>query len=371
MPDAFFSPASWSAIQQNLGPAVRPTLVALVAALVLTPLSIWVASRMGLVSRPDRERDLHTHAVPYLGGLAVYAAFALSALLFLPVDSLHLALLILCGLTAVIFLWDDARELPAWSKLTLQALIGLVAIVGFGNGFRIDFIGVGHHQVIELGWLAVPVTLFWILGMQNTVNLLDGVDGLAGGVVAIVALILLVAAAGRGHQSHVLILAGALAGACLGFLFFNFHPARVFMGDSGAYSLGLALALISVLGVAKQAVAFALVVPVLALAVPIIDTGLAIVRRRRAGVSIAHADSRHIHHHLLDFGLTQPEICIVFYAATAILGSVGLMTLGHKRILSISIVLMVVALSTLIGERLQKLEWRLGSSVGDPGSDRG
>jgi len=353
----FFSPQSWSSIQQHLGPAARPTLIALAAALLLTPLAALLARRLGFVSKPSRERDIHVRPVPYLGGLAVYLAFSLSVLVFATHDRTHL------GLTALIFLIDDAREMPAWIKLLLQATIALVAMLGFGASFRIDFIGIPGHQVVELGWLALPVTLFWILGMENTVNLLDGVDGLAGGVVAIVALILLVAAAGRSHQPDVLILAGALAGACLGFLVFNFHPASIFMGDSGAYSMGLALALISVLGVAKDAVAFALAVPILALAVPILDTGLAIFRRRRAGLSIAHPDSRHIHHHLLDFGLTQPEICVVFYSATAILGSAGLMVLGHKRILSIAIVLMVVAVSTLLGERLQGVRWRLAASL--------
>ncbi len=195
--------------------------------------------------------------------------------------------------------------------------------------------------------------------MQNTINLLDGVDGLAAGVVAIVAGILAAAAISKGNDENVVILCAALAGACLGFLIFNFHPAKVFMGDSGSSFLGLALGLLSVIGVAKVAVGFALAVPLIALAVPIADTAWAIIRRRRAGLSVAHADTRHIHHQLLDFGLTQPQTCLLFYGATALLGSIGLMLLGHQRIWIVVIVLLLVGLSTVAGERLQDVTRRV------------
>jgi UDP-GlcNAc:undecaprenyl-phosphate GlcNAc-1-phosphate transferase len=131
------------------------------------------------------------------------------------------------------------------------------------------------------------------------------------------------------------------------------------MGDSGSHFLGLALGLLSVIGVAKVAVGFALAVPLIALAVPIADTAWAIIRRRRAGVSIAHADSRHIHHQLLDFGLTQPQTCLVFYGATALLGSLGLMLLGHQRIWVVMVVLVAVGLSTVAGEKLQGVTRRV------------
>jgi UDP-GlcNAc:undecaprenyl-phosphate GlcNAc-1-phosphate transferase len=160
-------------------------------------------------------------------------------------------------------------------------------------------------------------------------------------------------------QREVLILCGIRAATCAGFLVFNFHPARIFMGDSGSQFLGTALALLSILGVAKVTVAAALLVPVLALAIPIVDTGWAIVRRRRNGLSVAHADSEHVHHQLLSFGLTQPETCIVFYGATAILGAVGLAVYGHRRILAAAIVFIVVIISTLLGERLQLWDRRV------------
>jgi UDP-GlcNAc:undecaprenyl-phosphate GlcNAc-1-phosphate transferase len=211
---------------------------------------------------------------------------------------------------------------------------------------------------VNLGWFAVPVSLFWLLGMQNTVNFLDGVDGLAAGVVFIVALTLLIAAAGK-DQIEVVQLAGALAGACAGFLLFNFHPARIFMGDSGSHFLGAALAVISILGVAKVAVAFALAVPILALALPIADTAWAIVRRRRLHMSVASPDLQHLHHRLQAFGLNPRQTCYVFYAATALLGTIGLMFFGHRRIIGAVVVAALVLASTMAADRLQKAGVRI------------
>ena len=238
--------------------------------------------------------------------------------------------------------------------------LALAAVEIFG--MHIDFLSLGVLRIHNLGLLILPITVLWIIGMQNTVNLLDGVDGLAAGVVGIVAVILMIAAAGRlgvPGQREVLVLCGILAATCVGFLVFNFHPARIFMGDSGSQFLGTALALLSILGVAKVTVAAALLVPVLALAIPIADTAWAIVRRRRDGLSVGHADSEHVHHRLLNFGLTQPETCVVFYGATGILGAIGLAVYGHKRILAAAIVFMVVIISTLLGERLQLWNRRL------------
>jgi UDP-GlcNAc:undecaprenyl-phosphate/decaprenyl-phosphate GlcNAc-1-phosphate transferase len=202
------------------------------------------------------------------------------------------------------------------------------------------------------------VSVFWLLGMQNTVNLLDGVDGLAAGVVLIVAVTLVFAAAGT-HQTDVVQLAAGLAGVCGGFLLFNFSPARIFMGDSGSHFLGTALAVISIAGVAKVAVAFALAVPVLALALPIADTAWAIVRRGRIKASVAQPDLKHIHHRLLDFGLDARQTCFVFYSASGLLGAVGLMLFGHKRIVAVVLVAWLVLVSTFLADRLQKSTWRL------------
>jgi UDP-GlcNAc:undecaprenyl-phosphate GlcNAc-1-phosphate transferase len=154
----------------------------------------------------------------------------------------------------------------------------------------------------------------------------------------------------------VVLLCAALIGACVGFLIFNFHPARIFMGDNGSHFLGMALGILSIFGIAKGEVVLALVVPLAALAFPIVDTGLAIVRRRRQGISIGHPDTEHIHHQLLDFGLSQRETCLVLYSATGITAGLGLMAYGHRKIIAVAVVLLVVSVSTLVGERLSEIE---------------
>jgi UDP-GlcNAc:undecaprenyl-phosphate/decaprenyl-phosphate GlcNAc-1-phosphate transferase len=357
-PDDFFSWRFLELVASNLAPGIVPALVALGAGLALTPAAIWVARRTGFLAQPRRDRDIHTKPIPYGGGLAMFGAFAAGCLVAV---QLHpdlgravdvRALLLLCGLTAVIYVIDDRWGIHALVKLALQAAIAVAAVKLFG--FEIQFLLVlpaPFPQVHDLGLLITPITVFWILGMQNTVNLLDGVDGLAAGVVAVTAVVLLVASAGR--QPEIVALAAALAGACVAFLFFNFNPARIFMGDSGAYWLGMALALLSVAGVAKVAIAAAIAVPVLAMGIPIADTALSIVRRRLNGQSFHHADAKHIHHLVLEAGLTQRQTCILFYCASGILGAVGLTVFGHRKILVVVIVLMVVVLSTALGERLR------------------
>jgi UDP-GlcNAc:undecaprenyl-phosphate/decaprenyl-phosphate GlcNAc-1-phosphate transferase len=349
--EQFFSPDFLRQLQANLVPALLPAATALVAAAILTALAIMLAPRLGFISYPHRERDIHDRPTARLGGPALYLAFAVAGFVFLPHDLKHMGLLLLTGLATFVFLIDDRKGLPAWVKLAVQAALAVAAVKVFG--YEIDYLYLPVLHIPNLGLLVLPLTVLWILGMQNTVNLLDGVDGLAAGVVAIVALLLLVAAANRPDPGGVMILGAALAGACVGFLLFNFHPARIFMGDSGSQFLGLALALLSIVGVAKVAVAAALLMPLLALGIPIADTGLSIIRRRRQGLSIAQADSLHIHHRLLNFGLTQPQTCLLFYCATGILGSVGLMFFGHRRIVAVAIVLMIVVLSAGLGERLR------------------
>jgi UDP-GlcNAc:undecaprenyl-phosphate GlcNAc-1-phosphate transferase len=355
---------SWKFLQQaatNLSPALRPALLALAVAALVTPLIMWVAFRIGLLSHPSRARDIHTKPVPYGGGLAMYVAFATACLVFMRDDPRVPGLLILGAATVVVFLFDDRWGIPALIKLAIQGAIAVAAVTLFG--FQIHFLLVFPFlQVHDLGLLILPVTVVWVLGMQNTTNLLDGVDGLAAGVVGVTALVLLIASAGR--QPEVVALAAALAGACAGFLLFNFHPARIFMGDSGAYMLGLLLALLAVQGVAKAAIVTAIAVPVLAMAVPITDTALSIVRRHRNGQAITHGDAKHIHHVLLEAGLTQRQTCLLFYCTSGILGAAGLTAFGHRRILLVAIVLMLVLLSTVLGDKLRTSSRRVPAPLG-------
>jgi UDP-GlcNAc:undecaprenyl-phosphate GlcNAc-1-phosphate transferase len=330
---------------------------------------IRVSRWTGLIAEPGG-RHSHSKPTPLLGGVAMYLGFAAALLIFLPHYKDTRGVLVVSGLATVLLIADDRWHVRATIKLGFQLLVALVAILVFS--FKITYFGLPGNHLVELYWLAAPITLFWLLGMQNTVNFLDGVDGLAAGVVFIVAVTLMLAAAGL-RQVALVQFAAALAGTCAGFLLFNFYPARIFMGDSGAHFLGAALGVISVVGVAKVEVAFALLVPILALGLPIVDTAWAILRRRREGTSVARPDRMHLHHRLQAFGLDQRQTCYAFYAASALLGALGLTLFGHGRILAVVLVISAALASTVAADLLQKTGWRvpapwLGRLLDAPGT---
>lgn len=328
-----------------------PLVVALVSTSIVVIPVRWLAFRLGAVAEPG-ERRIHSQPTARLGGLAMYLGFGLSAALF-STNSKTLGLLLSAAVITTLMVFDDMHGVRAVYKLVFQIAASLLAIVVFQ--IYISSVNLpGDHLVnLALG-ISIPLTLVWFVGLQNTINLIDGVDGLAAGVVAIVAATLLLAAINR-NQTDIVILSGALIGACIGFLFFNWHPARVFMGDSGSNFLGFTLAALSVLSVAKGAVVFALIVPVLALAIPIFDTVWAILRRRMRGQSIAAPDTGHLHHRLLDFGLSPRETALVFYFGTAIFAALGLAIYGHRKVVLGAILLMLLGIVIIMLRRFQRI----------------
>jgi UDP-GlcNAc:undecaprenyl-phosphate/decaprenyl-phosphate GlcNAc-1-phosphate transferase len=344
----FSDPTFWSDFSPaRFGPAVVPFLAALVGTTIAVLPARWLAFRLGAVAQPG-ERRIHSEPTARLGGLAMYLGFGLSAALF-STNPATLGLLLSAAVITTLMVFDDLGGVRPLFKLVFQVAASLLAILVFG--ISIKFIGLPGHLVILSFAVSVPLTLLWFVGLQNTINLIDGVDGLAAGVVAIVAATLLLAAINRG-ESDIVILAGALIGACIGFLFFNWHPARVFMGDSGSNFLGFTLAALSVLSVAKGAIVLALVVP---LAIPILDTAWAIVRRRLRGRSIATPDTEHLHHRLLGFGLSPRETALVFYFGTAIFAAVGLAIYGHKKVLLGAILLMLLGIGIIVVRRFRRI----------------
>ncbi len=280
----------------------------------------------------------------------MYLGFGLAAALF-STEPTTLGLLLSAAIITTLMVFDDIGGVRPLFKLGFQVAASLLAIVGFGISIR--FIGLPGGVITLAPLVSVVLTLLWFVSLQNTINFLDGVDGLAAGVVAIVAATLLLAAINR-NETGIVILAGALIGACIGFLLFNWHPARIFMGDSGSNFLGFTLAALSVLSVAKGTVVLALIVPVAALAIPIVDTAWAIVRRQLRGKSIATPDTEHLHHRLLDFGLSPRETALVFYFGTAIFAAVGLAIYGHKKVLLGAILLMLLGIVIIIVRRFQR-----------------
>lgn len=295
---------------------------------IMIPWVVRLAYRIGKVDAPDA-RKVHTTPIPRLGGVAIFAGFALGLGLLrwlVPGDLFALdgplrgvlaggALMFLVGVL------DDLRPLNAKLKFALQIV---AAGVAYYLGVRIEFVSNPWGGMFFLqGVLPLLITVFWLVGITNTINLIDGLDGLAGGVSLIAAGTIGVIAL-QTNQVVPGVLALALAGATIGFLRYNFNPAKIFMGDGGALFLGFTLAAIAIMGVLKLIVAMAFALPLLILGVPILDTSFAILRRIWHRKPIFSPDRGHLHHRLLDAGLDQRRAVLVIYGICLILGGLAL-----------------------------------------------
>lgn len=298
-------------------------LVALAVALVLTPHIGSVARYLGVVDEPGEKRRIHRRPVPLLGGIALFLALFVPALAFLPLDGPYRGILIGAALATLLGLLDDTRGLPWWAKLGGQ--FGVAAVpVAFGvvlDRFTFPFLGVQELPA----WLAIGVTLLWIVAIMNMVNFVDGMDGLAAGICGIAGATFAVIALSLG-KPEAAVLSAIVAGACSGFLRHNFYPARIFMGDSGALLLGFTLATVSVQGLLKTAATVALFLPLLVLLVPILDTSFVIAKRLKYGLPVYHADDWHFHHRFRDIGFSQRRTVAYLWAWCAILAGAALAT---------------------------------------------
>lgn len=296
-------------------------LLATVASTLLIPVVRLVAFRVGAVSTPGG-RHIHRRAIPRLGGVAIACGFCVALGVLAARDPeihrilqgngmLTVGLLAGGAVMATVGVIDDTRGIRAAFKLLAQIV---VAVGAYGAGFRITAVNLPFIGDLSMGVFALPITLIWIVGIVNAINLIDGLDGLAAGVCFFAGITGLVVAKISGTPFTALMLATML-GAVLGFLFFNFNPARIFMGDSGSYFLGFVLAATSLVGSAqKTSAAVSIMVPILALGVPILDTLFSIVRRFLERRSIFSPDRGHIHHRLLDMGITHRRAVLLLYA---------------------------------------------------------
>jgi UDP-GlcNAc:undecaprenyl-phosphate/decaprenyl-phosphate GlcNAc-1-phosphate transferase len=313
----------------------QPTLPILVVvfglAAILGALFCWlvliICTHWHIVSQPKRHH-IHQHPIPRLGGVGIFLAFFLvSAFFFRPVNDyekhVYVGLIAASVLIVIIMAYDDIRGLAPLPRLIIQTVAALIAM--FPAGYHGTLIEVLHNPLLTSNqgqvplslWLAIPFTWFWIVGMMNTINWIDGVDGLAGGVVTITALVMAAISWLLGQPAAALLCA-ALAGATLGFLPLNWHPARLFMGDSGAMFLGLSLAILANVGGAKLATMLLL------LGLPILDTARVIIMRLRLRHSPLHFDLTHLHHRLLIGGMSQRRIALLFYSMTGCFGAIAI-----------------------------------------------
>ena len=306
---------------QDIWYVLLALVLAGMVAFASTPLVKALSVKMGAVDVPKDSRRMHDHPIPRMGGLAIFFGFVVSMLMFVPLDTAKKGMLLGAVVIVVLGILDDIYALPAVPKFLVQIAAALIAVLA---GNRIDVLSnpniFSSNPVWQLGWLAYPVTLVWIVAITNSVNFIDGLDGLACGVSTISAATMLVIALLVCEELDVAIMMAALAGACIGFLPYNFNPAKIFMGDTGSTFLGFVMATVSVNGMFKQYPIISFVVPFLMLGLPIFDVCFAVVRRVSHGQSPMQPDRGHVHHRLIDMGFSQKQAVGVLYVISAILG---------------------------------------------------
>lgn len=328
-------------------------LVAGIISFALTPLVKVLARKVGAIDVPKDDRRMHHEPIPRLGGLAIFIAFLLAFLVFSKGIDRQLQSILLGAIVIVILgVFDDIYTLKAPVKLLVQILAACIVV--FYGGCRIRFVtnpfGSGANSYFDLGVFSIPLTLIWIVAITNAVNFIDGLDGLACGVCCISSVNMLVIALLVSEQDVALLMA-ALAGACIGFLPFNFNPAKIFMGDTGSTFLGFMLAAVSIQGLFKSYALISFAVPFLILGVPIFDICFAIIRRVASGKNPMEADRGHVHHRLIDMGFSQKQSVAIAYILTAILGlsAVVLASSGEmKALIFLGAVIVVGAIGVTV-----------------------
>lgn len=318
--------------------------ICFLAAAGLTPLVKKIAIYVGATDVPNA-RKVHTHIMPRLGGLAFYLAFVIGMLIVRPDSSYTMPVLIGSVIIVITGILDDIFTLSPKIKITGHLLAALVIVQG---GISVAFINLPFNGVLYLHWLSIPLTVLWIIGITNAINLIDGLDGLAAGVSSIVLLTIAGLALTEGN-SFVFIVSTLMLGSTLGFLPYNFHPAKIFMGDTGSNLLGYVIAVLALLGF-KNVTLFSLVVPIIILAVPISDTLFAIIRRLVNRQPLTAPDKSHLHHCLLRFGFTQGQTVVLIYGMSALFALAAILLSTSTLLGSLLIIVGVMLIIELVVE---------------------
>ena len=345
-------------------------LLAFITAYVVTPYTIRLARKIGALDMP-KKRKIHDHPMPRLGGIAVIAGFIISTIYLITVMSIEKTLTLtgidnyytkligfFSGITvlSIFCFFDDWKGIPPYIKLLGQIIAAL--IVTF-SGIRIDKITISHlNTIISNENLSIILTLIWIVGITNAINLIDGLDGLSSGISLISCFSLIIIFTLNGSPIISIILITALAGSLVGFLPFNFNPAKTFMGDTGSNFLGFSLSIISILGLAKTYTAIVLIAPLIVFALPLFDTAFAILRRiikTKSIKGVFKADREHMHHKLMKMGYTQKQAVFMLYGISATFGMFAIILLESGLWKAISFALMVIAISAIGFKDILKL----------------
>ena len=319
-------------------------LCAAVISLAATPFVKILAQKMGAVDIPKDERRMHKTPIPRMGGMAIFLGFLISVLIFVEIDAKLRGILLGAVLILILGVLDDIITLPALAKFPVQLIAAVIVVL---HGCRIDQI-FGWQLP---SWLSYCGSVLWIVAMTNAINFIDGLDGLAAGVSAISAGAMLVVAlllVPQGNAMTSALLLAAVVGGCVGFIPYNFNPAKIFMGDTGSNFLGFILASISIFGLFKTYAFISFAVPFLVLGLPLFDICFAVIRRLAHGQSPMHADRGHFHHRLIDMGFSQKQAVAIAYLLTAILG-IAAVTLTGRRIEQVLIIAGALAVVIVIG----------------------
>lgn len=332
--------------------------ISMVISAVLTPFVKKFAVKIKVIDIPKDNRRIHKKPIPLLGGLAIYFSFILTLILKSgSVTKSETGIIIGATIIVIGGFLDDKFDIRPWQKLLIQIVAAVSLIV---YGIRIERITnpiSSAELYINIGILFIPLTIIWVVGITNALNLIDGLDGLAAGVAFISAVTIFIIASFN-DRSEAAVLTSILAGAILGFLPYNFNPATIFMGDTGAQLLGFLLAAISIEGAIKSAATFAIAVPILALGIPIYDILFAMIRRKLNGRPIMQADKGHLHHRLLDMGLTQRQAVIIMYLISAVLGSFAIIAMQVSTQRSYFLLAMVMVVLVIIAWKFGFFEHR-------------
>ncbi len=328
-----------------------------------TPAVSVLAFKIGAVDVPKDNRRMHKKPIPRIGGLAIFAGFVISSLVFCEITP-ELVAIYTGGLIIVaVGVLDDVFAINALLKLAAQIAVAFIAVA---QGTVIEYINLfGTH--IQFGVWAVPITVIWIVGLTNAINLIDGLDGLACGVSVICSMSLLLVMLLKG-EIGVSLITCAVAGACLGFLPFNSNPAKIFMGDTGAMFLGYTMAVISIGGVFKLHTVISFVIPLSIFGLPLIDTAFAFIRRIMSGKNPFSADRGHLHHKLIDMGFNQKQSVWILYAICGILGSSAIMFTAEnfgKSILIIASGIVIFIINVMIMKN-EKAREKMGITLHAP-----
>lgn len=314
-------------------------ILATIISLIATPIVIKVAKKCGIVDTPKGGRKIHKEPIPLIGGVAIYVAFVLT--IFLKKGPLNQQeIFIIIGATIITLggIWDDVNkgngksELTPKAKFLVQIIAALILVVGGFNVERITNPFSDSSMYLNIDLLSIPFTMIWIIGVTNAFNFIDGLDGLSAGIGFISSFTIMVVALMNSRMEAAL-MTGVLCGSLLGVLPFNFNPAKIFIGDTGALLIGYLLAAISIQGSVKSAATVAIAVPILALGLPIYDTLIAMLRRKINGKPMSQGDRGHVHHRLIDSGLSQKQAVLRMYLGSAILGAIAIfvMQVSNKR----------------------------------------